>query len=306
MLSDLLRGRQSGAFDRAIDVAVGRLRRKLEQDLPQGDGAPLQIIKTMRSGGYVLAATVSEVPGSLTPPETIREPRDARQQNFRSASLFQWLVPKSLKARTNLLLFFGIACVQSVSFAIYALGRFWLTDRAVMQESKHRALSIYQVIMSMPISERAQAVADLRLPPGFSVKLANGPDEEFSASLPSQNLYLLPVTASRKSVRLFTKNSVKDPDHPHAGKDYISSPQVFFIQDHHDTSVESLVEGHDLLGLMMLEGDKRPRAVVFERRRRSHLFSMSMRCSDEDRWLIVRFHVPPPNPFGSWSFLRPC
>ena len=32
MLMDLLRGRQAGPFDRAIDVAVSRLRRKLEDD----------------------------------------------------------------------------------------------------------------------------------------------------------------------------------------------------------------------------------------------------------------------------------
>ena len=53
MLLDLLRGRQAGPFDRAIDVAVSRLRRKLEDD-----GRHAQLIKTVRGGGYVLAATV--------------------------------------------------------------------------------------------------------------------------------------------------------------------------------------------------------------------------------------------------------
>jgi two-component system OmpR family response regulator len=53
MLLDLLRGRQAGPFDRAIDVAISRLRRKLEDD-----GRNAQIIKTVRGGGYVLAATV--------------------------------------------------------------------------------------------------------------------------------------------------------------------------------------------------------------------------------------------------------
>ncbi len=53
MLMDLLRGRQAGPFDRAIDVAVSRLRRKLEDD-----GRNPQIIKTVRGGGYVLATTV--------------------------------------------------------------------------------------------------------------------------------------------------------------------------------------------------------------------------------------------------------
>lgn len=53
MLLDLLRGRQAGPFDRAIDVAISRLRRKLEDD-----GRHAQIIKTVRGGGYVLASDV--------------------------------------------------------------------------------------------------------------------------------------------------------------------------------------------------------------------------------------------------------
>ena len=54
MLLDLLRGRQAGPFDRAIDVAISRLRRKLEDD-----GHRAQLIKTVRGGGYVLAAPVT-------------------------------------------------------------------------------------------------------------------------------------------------------------------------------------------------------------------------------------------------------
>ena len=56
MLLDLLRGRQAGPFDRAIDVAISRLRRKLEDD-----GRHAQIIKTVRGGGYVLAAEVERL-----------------------------------------------------------------------------------------------------------------------------------------------------------------------------------------------------------------------------------------------------
>jgi two-component system, OmpR family, response regulator len=53
MLMELLRGRQAGPYDRAIDVAVSRLRRKLERE-----GRDPQLIKTVRGGGYVLAAPV--------------------------------------------------------------------------------------------------------------------------------------------------------------------------------------------------------------------------------------------------------
>ncbi len=56
MLLDLLRGRQAGPFDRTIDVAISRLRRKLEDD-----GRDAQLIKTVRGGGYVLASPVERV-----------------------------------------------------------------------------------------------------------------------------------------------------------------------------------------------------------------------------------------------------
>jgi two-component system OmpR family response regulator len=52
-LLDWTRGRDAHPFDRAIDVQVGKLRRKLAAH-PAGDG----IVKTIRGGGYCLAATV--------------------------------------------------------------------------------------------------------------------------------------------------------------------------------------------------------------------------------------------------------
>lgn len=54
-LLDLARGRDAQAFDRAIDVQVSRLRRKIEAD-PRNP----QLIKTVRGGGYLLAATVEQ------------------------------------------------------------------------------------------------------------------------------------------------------------------------------------------------------------------------------------------------------
>lgn len=56
MLMDLLHNRQAGPFDRAIDVAISRLRRKLDDD-----GRNPSMIKTVRGGGYVLATTVERV-----------------------------------------------------------------------------------------------------------------------------------------------------------------------------------------------------------------------------------------------------
>jgi len=56
-LLDLTRGREAGPFDRAIDVQVGRLRKRLRDT-----GQEPALIKTVRGEGYVLAASVEAEP----------------------------------------------------------------------------------------------------------------------------------------------------------------------------------------------------------------------------------------------------
>lgn len=53
-LLDLTQGRDSGPFDRSIDVLVGRLRKRLGDDAKQPE-----LIKTLRGRGYLLASKVS-------------------------------------------------------------------------------------------------------------------------------------------------------------------------------------------------------------------------------------------------------
>jgi two-component system OmpR family response regulator len=53
-LLDLARGRGATAFNRSIDVYISRLRHRIEVDPKEPD-----LIKTVRSGGYVFAAPVT-------------------------------------------------------------------------------------------------------------------------------------------------------------------------------------------------------------------------------------------------------
>jgi two-component system OmpR family response regulator len=55
-LMDMTRGRSWEVFDRSIDVAMSRLRRKIE-----ADAARPTIIKTVRNAGYMLAVPVEKV-----------------------------------------------------------------------------------------------------------------------------------------------------------------------------------------------------------------------------------------------------
>lgn len=55
-LLDITQGREAGAFDRAVDNQVSRLRRKIEAD-PRNP----ELIRTVRGGGYSLAADVERL-----------------------------------------------------------------------------------------------------------------------------------------------------------------------------------------------------------------------------------------------------
>src|SRR5690606_17292102 len=58
-LMDALYKREAGPFDRAVDVLVGRLRRKIEQD-----PAEPQLVKSVRGIGYLFAARVAPASGT--------------------------------------------------------------------------------------------------------------------------------------------------------------------------------------------------------------------------------------------------
>ncbi len=58
-LLERTRGREAGPFDRTIDVQVGRLRKKLEDDAAAAAEAP-PLIKSVRGAGYLLVASVTE------------------------------------------------------------------------------------------------------------------------------------------------------------------------------------------------------------------------------------------------------
>ena len=52
-LLDLTQGRSAGPFERSVDILISRIRRKVERDPHRPE-----IIKTVRSGGYMFAAEV--------------------------------------------------------------------------------------------------------------------------------------------------------------------------------------------------------------------------------------------------------
>ncbi len=64
-LLDLSRHREATPFDRTIDVQVGRLRRKLQDDPKNPD-----LIKTVRGGGYIFTSPVKSSTSSRLGPSS--------------------------------------------------------------------------------------------------------------------------------------------------------------------------------------------------------------------------------------------
>jgi two-component system OmpR family response regulator len=58
-LVELTTGKPSDGVDRKIDILVSRLRRKLAPDHPSLIGRGIELLKTVRNGGYQLTAPVS-------------------------------------------------------------------------------------------------------------------------------------------------------------------------------------------------------------------------------------------------------
>ena len=55
-LLDLTQGRSPGAFERSVDILVSRIRRKIEADPHRPE-----LIKTVRSGGYIFTPEVERL-----------------------------------------------------------------------------------------------------------------------------------------------------------------------------------------------------------------------------------------------------
>jgi two-component system OmpR family response regulator len=53
-LVEVTQGRSAGAFERSVDILISRLRRKIERDPHRPE-----MIKTVRSGGYLFTPTVA-------------------------------------------------------------------------------------------------------------------------------------------------------------------------------------------------------------------------------------------------------
>ena len=85
------------------------------------------------------------------------------------------LWPRSLAARTALVLLVGLIVVQMAGLAIHAIDRIDIQRLAQAREIAVRVVSTYRTVMMTDPERRSAVVGELRQTPGLNAELAQDP-----------------------------------------------------------------------------------------------------------------------------------
>jgi len=104
------------------------------------------------------------------------------------------LWPRSLAARTALVLLIGLAVVQAAGLTIHALDRIDVQRLAQARTLAERVMGLYRTVVLTVPAERAGLLKDLPLPPGVTAELSAGPPPPSLPETPFAEQRLLRVS----------------------------------------------------------------------------------------------------------------
>jgi len=94
------------------------------------------------------------------------------------------LWPRSLAARTALVLLLGLTIIQAAGLTIHALDRVALQHQADLRELRNRVLVIYRAVILAPPGLREATLRDLDLPPGVTASIDPAPPADDLPPMP--------------------------------------------------------------------------------------------------------------------------
>ena len=219
------------------------------------------------------------------------------------------LLPRSLAARTALVLLAGLVVVQMVGLAIHALDRLDFARLTVERETGGEVASIYRLIADTDPPARDAMLARAHLPSGFRASLGLNP--EFGRLSPApdpiqrmlrRRLDSMPMGAWLRPSRIIIASNIpreiqerhfdaplgpEEPDQMWRGDSATSmAPDPFHLQ------ALAQQNGGGLPDPLGREIGRPPPGL-----RRS--YAIAMQLPDDQRWLSVRFVMPLPDPFLS-------
>jgi signal transduction histidine kinase len=214
------------------------------------------------------------------------------------------LLPRSLAARTALVLLAGLVVVQAVGLAIHALDRIDFARLNNEREVGGQVAGIYRIIAESDPSARAAELQKLQLPSGFRAFLTTIPvlGPLRPAPQPVQrmlrhHLQTMPIAARLRPTQIVIANNViRDAPPGPYGPDRDGMPPEL---NGFDPSGHGRGQGGALQGEFrgpFSDGGPGPGGPPPGGGRR---YAIAMQLPDDGRWLTVRFIMPLADPFLS-------
>ncbi|WP_246103755.1 ATP-binding protein [Swaminathania salitolerans] len=243
------------------------------------------------------------------------------------------VLPRSLRARTNLLLIAGLCVIQAVGLTIHALDHLNIADRAEMHETLHRAFSIYRTLVELPPGDRDAGLAAIDKPGHFSARFASRPDTHYPGGF-------IPVPLG---VRALMREAPPPPGGPEGspeggpevgpengpgngpfgampggpGEEGRPPPPGFGFGGRlppeppeertgrfpRDASGMPGFMPPGFSGMGMFPPRLKPLRILAGHKPGTRHYALSLQMPDDRRWLVMHFKIRPPNPLGSPTFL---
>ncbi|WP_261390230.1 ATP-binding protein [Asaia lannensis] len=220
------------------------------------------------------------------------------------------LLPRSLRARTNLLLIAGLCVVQAAGLTIHALDHLNIADRAEMHENEHHAFSIYHTLVELPPADREAGLAAIETPSNFKIVLDSKPDTHLPGAFIPIPLGLNPMMRGGPPPGMQEEGGFLPPGEMGGGE---GRPPFPFANGPPPSGGFDAPPGEEhrmaafmppvLAGMGMLPPRLRPQRMIIGHKPGTRHYAMSLQMPDDHRWLDISYTVRPPNPFGSPTFM---
>lgn len=248
------------------------------------------------------------------------------------------ILPRSLVARTSLLLIVGLAIVEAAGLAIHALDRFDLEERSQVHEEQVQVFSIYRTVAEAKPADRHDAIEDLHIPSNVTVLLLKEPDPQIEGhEIPFPAIaspsFMHHLHDDQQSHEGFSPQNFPPPGTEMGASGHEGGmgparpgfpgpgigpggPEFHFPGERPDGERPGMdhppedprfpigVRHRDMPPFMrwaLLPSSLYPRKVLIGQKMRT--YSTSILLPDRDYWVVVRFVTPLPNPFGSPTFM---
>jgi len=219
------------------------------------------------------------------------------------------LLPRSLRARTNLLLIAGLCVVQAAGLTIHALDHLNIADRAEMHDNEHHAFSIYHTLVELPPADRQAGLDAIEIPSNFKIVLDTRPDTHFPNSFIPLPFAMNPMMRGNPPSERQEEGGFPPPGdmggegHNPFPFEGMPPPPAGFDPGVSEERRPPPFMPPALSGIGMLPARLRPQRMVMGHKPGTRHYAMSLQMPDDHRWLVMNYTVRPPNPFGSPTFM---